>query len=342
MWHVDQETDLLGPRPTEAVQRADYDAAATAVEAWRTARRTEPGNTQENASERLSEASAGAVPRIPQEPSAPETTPAVSPAAAALSWRQRPHGRLNDTELRQALQQTLLAARTAQQEAQNGDKTVEALRAAARPGGLVEQRVDALHDQVRAIAALDMAATEVRALETSHAAAVTERQGLEEALAATGRLGRPALRGTDREHAEQRLRDIGGELERTRRQLTDTATRQARYEALAGDPAARERALARWERLGGTRETVLAQAIQANDRRIRQAEAASEGFRTTSARLRPRIASLRAEQATREAMTPQERREEATERAVRGGLRPIPTTSSPEYRSPGQEPGQER
>ncbi|MFD8781329.1 hypothetical protein [Kitasatospora sp. NPDC059599] len=274
--------------------------------------------------------------------SVPDSSAEAS-APPVVSWRERHHGRLGDTELRQALQQTLLSARTAQQEARNAADTAESLRAAARPGGLVEQRVDALHDRVQAIAALDKATAEVRALESGRATALTEFGGLEEALAATGRLGRPALRGADREQAEQRHRFLGGELETLQQRLDDAVTRRSRHEALAGDPAGRERALSRWEELGGTREAVLAHAIADNDRRIRQAGAASEGFRTTGARLRPRITGLRAEQAAREAMTPGERRNEAAERASRGGPRPAPAApSSPTRRFPGQEPGQER
>ncbi|MER6256260.1 MobF family relaxase [Streptomyces sp. NPDC001584] len=222
-------------------------------------------------------------------------------AAEAVAWDERAYGRHTDTELADALAYSVEAANAAQEHVAAQEARAAELLASIAPGGAVERSVDERAERVQAIQ--DMRVTPARLADLNSQADEqrAQIQGIEERLEEKTRLGRPAVRGDDRQQLETELEQRRTAVADTRREIEDTQRRQESNVRLAGHPADHDRVLADWERSGGTRDEVLARALAGRQRRADGALAEAGAARGRVTELDGAAAQIRQELNTRDA-----------------------------------------
>lgn len=222
-------------------------------------------------------------------------------APAAAAWEARPYGALADSALADALAQTVEAAEAAQEQAAAQEARAAELLAAIAPGGPVEQNVNERAERVQAIQDLRAAPGRLEELGRQAEQQRDQIRGIEARLEEKNRLGRPAVRGDERQQMETdltRLRAAAGntdtEIESTRRHEEDS--RRA-----AGNPAEHDRVLSDWERAGGSREAVMEHTAAARQRRAENALAEAGTARNRVGQLDGAAAQIRQEMNARDA-----------------------------------------
>ncbi|WP_371666322.1 relaxase domain-containing protein (plasmid) [Streptomyces sp. NBC_01241] len=216
-------------------------------------------------------------------------------APAVAAWETRPYGTLSDSSLSEALAQTVEAAEAAQEQAAAQEARAAELLAAIAPGGPVEQNVNERAERVQAIQDLRAAAGRLEQLSRQAEQQRDQMRGIEARLEEKNRLGRPAVRGDERQQMETSLSqlrtasaDTNTEIENTRRQEEDSRR-------TAGNPAEHDRVLADWEKAGGSREAVLERTAAARQRRAENALAEAGTARNRVGQLDGAAAQLRQE-----------------------------------------------
>ncbi|MFG3229393.1 hypothetical protein ACGF07_32050, partial [Kitasatospora sp. NPDC048194] len=238
------------------------------------------------------------------------------------SWQHLPYAMLSDAELSAALAYAVDAAETAQDQAAAQEARAAELAAALAPGGEIEQRVAARAERVEAIQEMRAAAVQVEELTAGIEYDQRQAAGIEARLAETGRFGRPAVRGPEREQLERQLLDLRAaagrrdqELAAARQQLQDSTQR-------AGSPAEHEEVLANWQRAGGSREAVLARTTASRERGLQAARAEADAARGRVTELDTSAATIRQEMQRRDAqpyaqrLAEEARRIQAAQRAA--------------------------
>ncbi|WP_329492572.1 relaxase domain-containing protein (plasmid) [Kitasatospora sp. NBC_01246] len=227
--------------------------------------------------------------------------PAERTAPAVDEWESLPYGELSDGELSDMLAYTTDAADTALQQAVAQEARAAELAAALAPGGEIEQRVAARAERVEAIEESRTAAAAVDRLTTELGQAQHQAAAVEARLAETTRLGRPAVRGADREALEQQLLDLRATAQHRDQELTATRQRLEDSTRTAGSPAEHEDVLAAWQRAGGSREAALERAKASRTRGLQASQAEALAARGRATELDGAAAQIRQEMNRRDA-----------------------------------------
>ncbi|MGA5820012.1 MobF family relaxase [Kitasatospora sp. NPDC094028] len=238
----------------------------------------------------------------------------IEPTAQSPAWRQRPFGRLTDAALKEAQANALATARLADLEADEAERRAAALDADLAPGGRIDTETAARAEHVEAISALRQAHTDLGQLGEQQRSATADAADAATRLAATGRFGRPVLRGTERDAVQEQATRAQAAAAAAEQRAAQLRAEIQRLTELAGDPAGHEQALAQWQQLGGSIEAVTATEREVTAGDATRARLTAEQLRRRAADQRERAGGLRGEARTRDAMDPQLRRTEDAER----------------------------
>ncbi|MFE2529791.1 MobF family relaxase [Streptomyces sp. NPDC059382] len=219
------------------------------------------------ASDPVAEQDSGDIVMSPPVSKEADRTPAREAEDAMPSWDERTYGSHTDTELADALAYNVEAANLAQEHAAAQEARAAELLASIAPGGAVERSVDERAERVRAIQELRAAPARLEDLGRQAETQQERIQGGESRLEEKTRLGRPVVRGDERDLLEADLARLRTEAAETRREIEDLRRQQEDSTRLAGNPGEHDRVLADWERAGGTRDEVLARALAGRQRR---------------------------------------------------------------------------
>ncbi|WP_326809660.1 relaxase domain-containing protein (plasmid) [Streptomyces sp. NBC_01775] len=244
-------------------------------------------------------------------------TPDEEQAAASAQvppWQERPHGRLTDVQLREAHRRALEAARAAESSATEQEALSQRLAAEAVPGGRIEQRVTAQAARVEAIHRWRTAQQQAETVRRQAAENAAHRQEPAARLAATHRMGVPAVRGAERRALEERLHRLEEQAARLAEQLAQAEQAGEQAAVTAGEPARHEQLLADWQEAGGEFDAALARARTTAGQDAEAAAGEAGRMRERSRQLRDSAAAVRREQSVR-ATLPDDRR--AAEQAAR-------------------------
>ena len=222
-------------------------------------------------------------------------------APAVATWETRPYGTLSDSALSDALAQTVEAAEAAQEQAAAQEARAAELLAAIAPGGPVEQNVNERAERVQAIQDLRAAAGRLEQLSRQAEQQRDEMRGIEARLEEKNRLGRPAVRGDERQQMETSLSRLRTAAEDTNTAIDATRRQEEDSRRAAGNPAEHDRVLADWEKAGGSREAVLERTTAARQRRAENALAEAGEARNRVGQLDGAAAQLRQEMNLRDA-----------------------------------------
>ncbi|MFF4924139.1 MobF family relaxase [Kitasatospora sp. NPDC001261] len=236
------------------------------------------------------------------------------PTAQSPAWRQRPFGRLTDTALKEAQANALATARLADLEADEAERRAAALDADLAPGGRIDTETATLAEHVEAITTLRQAQTDLGQLGEQQRSAVADAAEAATRLAATGRFGRPVLRGPERDAVQEQAARAQAAAAAAEQRAAEIRTEIQRITPLAGDPAGHERALAQWQQLGGSIEAITATEREVTAGDATRARLTAEQLRRRAADQRERAGGLRSEARTRAAMDPQQRQAEDADR----------------------------
>ncbi|MYS32931.1 conjugative relaxase-like TrwC/TraI family protein [Streptomyces sp. KhCrAH-43] len=223
----------------------------------------------------------------------------VVPAAA--TWETRPYGTLSDTALSAALAQTVEAAEAAQEQAAAQEARAAELLAAVAPGGAAEQSVHERAERVQAIQDLRAVPGRMEQLNRQAEQQRDEVRRIEARLEEKNRLGRPAVRGDERQQMETSLSRLRTAVEDTSTAIESTRRQEAESRRVAGNPAEHDRVLADWEKAGGSREAVLERTVAARQRRAENVLAEAGAARDRVGQLDSAAAKLRQEMNLRDA-----------------------------------------
>ncbi|MFJ5645873.1 MobF family relaxase [Streptomyces sp. NPDC093223] len=243
------------------------------------------------------------------------TEPEVEPAAEAPapqyaepdeeppaeSWETRPYGGLTATALADALAQTVEAAEAAQEQAVAQEQRAAELLAAIAPGGSVEQSVNERAGRVQAIQELRAAPGRLEELGRRADRELAQERAIQGRLAETNRLGRPVVRGDDRQQLEADLGRLREQMATTNGEIDSVESRQEENRRRAGNPAEHDRVLSDWEKAGGSREAVLERTAAARQRRANNALTDAGAARERVGQLDGAAAKIRQEMNTRDA-----------------------------------------
>ncbi|MGA5643358.1 hypothetical protein ACPCTN_32030, partial [Streptomyces cinereoruber] len=221
--------------------------------------------------------------------------------APAAAWETRPYGTLSDSALSDALAQTVEAAEAAQEQAAAQEARAAELLAAIAPGGPVEQNVNARAERVQAIQDLRAAPGQLEQLSRQAEQQRDEARRIEVRLEEKNRLGRPAVRGEERQQMETSLSRLRTAVEDTNTAIESTRRQEEESRRAAGNPAEHDRVLADWEKAGGSREAVLERTVAARQRRAENALAEAGAARNRVGQLDGAAAQLRQEMNLRDA-----------------------------------------
>jgi hypothetical protein len=249
-------------------------------------------------------------------PAAPEA-PAGPPA-----WTERPFGQLTDAQLQTGNRQALDAARSLVQAAVAAEERADQLAARALPDGEIERHVTARHARVQAITDVRAAEDQIQDLVQQQHQVRDQLDTLAGQLAATGRMGRPAVRGDERAELQRRE----AELQRQHENLAarQQQLRQAQQEAalVAGDPVAFEQVLAEWASIGGSREALRERMLTANTQDVVAARATAGQHHRRAEQMREQAAAMRAETGVRAVMDDTQLQAEAAARTAAASAPP--------------------
>ncbi|MEU0061398.1 hypothetical protein ABZ035_34345, partial [Streptomyces sp. NPDC006334] len=222
-------------------------------------------------------------------------------APAVATWDTRPYGPLSDSALSDALAQTVEAAEAAQEQAAAQEARAAELLAAISPGGPVEQNVNERAERVQAIQDLRASAGRLEQLSGQAERQRDEMRGIEARLEEKNRLGRPVVRGADRQQMETSLGRLRTAVEDTNTAIESTRRQEEESRRAAGNPAEHDRVLTDWEKAGGSREAVLERTVAARQRRAENALAEAGAARNRVGQLDGAAAQLRQEMNLRDA-----------------------------------------
>ncbi|MFJ8388547.1 MobF family relaxase [Streptomyces sp. NPDC094438] len=222
-------------------------------------------------------------------------------APAAATWEARPYGALADSALADALAQTVEAAEAAQEQAAAQEARAAELLAAIAPGGPVEQNVNERAERVQAIQDLRAAPGRLEELGRQAEQQRDQIRGIEARLEEKNRLGRPAVRGDERQQMETDLTRLRAAAENTDTEIESTRRHEEDSRRAAGNPAEHDRVLSDWERAGGSREAVLEHTAAARQRRAENALAEAGTARNRVGQLDGAAAQIRQEMNARDA-----------------------------------------
>ncbi|MEU4970495.1 MobF family relaxase [Streptomyces smyrnaeus] len=230
------------------------------------------------------------------------------------AWQERPHGRLTDAQLREAHRRALEAARAADSSAGEQESRAQRLSAEAVPGGRIEQRISAQAARVEAVDQWREAQRQAEAARRQAGENAARRQESAARLAATHRMGVPAVRGAERRALEEHLHRLEEQAARLAEELARAERHRDQAAVTAGEPTRHEQLLNDWQEAGGAFQAALdrARASAAEDAQAAAAEA--RRMRERSRQLREQAAGLRREGSVR-ATLPDGRR--AAEQAAR-------------------------
>jgi conjugative relaxase-like TrwC/TraI family protein len=220
--------------------------------------------------------------------------------AEPAAWEARPYGGLTDTALADALAQAVEAAEAAQAQAVAQERRAAELLAAIASGGAVEQNVDERAERVQAIHELRAAPGRLEELGRQWEQGLAQARAIADRLEETNRMGRPVVRGDDRQQMEAALVRLRDQVEETNTQIANTLHRQEENQQRAGNPAEHDRVLADWERAGGSREAVLERTVAARQRRAGNTLADAGAARARVGQLDGAAAQIRQEMNTRD------------------------------------------
>ncbi|MEU7317532.1 MobF family relaxase [Streptomyces sp. NPDC007083] len=229
-------------------------------------------------------------------------------------WQQRPHGRLTDTQLREAHRRALEAARTADSSAGEYESQAQRLTAEAVPGGRIEQRISAQSARAEAITQWREAQRQAETTRRKAAENAAHRRESAARLAATHRMGLPAVRGAERTSLEEHLHRLEEQAARLAEELARAERLRDQAAVTAGEPARHEQLLNDWQEAGGTFDAALDRARTTASEDAQAAATEARRMRERSRQLREQAAALRSEGSVR-ATLPESRR--AAERAAR-------------------------
>ncbi|MFD8387473.1 MobF family relaxase [Streptomyces sp. NPDC059679] len=222
-------------------------------------------------------------------------------ARAASSWETRPYGPLSDSALADALAQTVEAAEAAQEQAVAQEARAAELLAAIAPGGPVEQSVNERAERVQAIQELRAAPGRLEELGRQAEQQWNQIRGIEARLEEKTKLGRPAVRGDERQQMETTLVRLRAAAEETNTEVENTRRRRGENQQRAGNPTEHDRVLADWQKAGGSRETVLEWTVAARQRRAENALTEAGTARERVGQLDSAAAQIRQEMNARDA-----------------------------------------
>ncbi|MGI5353511.1 MobF family relaxase [Streptomyces sp. CA-250714] len=244
----------------------------------------------------------------------PDEEPAAGTAKEVPAWQERPHGRLTDAQLREAHRRALEAARAADSTAGEQEGRAQRLTAEAVPGGRIEQRISSQAARVEAIHQWRTAKQQAETVRRQAGENSAQRRESAARLAATHRMGMPAVRGAERRALEEHLRRLEEQAARLAEELAQAEQHRDQAAVTAGDPARQEQVLADWQEAGGDFDAVLARARTTAGEDAEAAAAEARRMRERSRQLRETAAALRREGSVR-ATLPDDRR--AAEQAAR-------------------------
>lgn len=241
------------------------------------------------------------VPEPSEETSRPEADEQQESEQTPASWEMRPYGALTDSALADALAQTVEAAEAAQEQVVAQEARAAELLAAIEPGGAAERSVNERAERVQAIQELRAAPGRLEELGRQAAQQQDQIRAVEARLEERTRLGRPAVRGDERQQLEANLVRLRGAADATNTAIENTRRQQEENQRRAGHPAEHDRVLADWERAGGSREAVLERTIAARQRRADNALAEAGAARDRVGQLDGAAAQIRQEMNARDA-----------------------------------------
>lgn len=250
----------------------------------------------------------------PEHDDVPETTPesrernhrgtpnrSAEPTPTAPEQRNdRPHAHLNNEALRDAIRKATAATRATRAAADKAEaKADRAEQQAAAGTGPNVLALNRLHQDLTARAE---AIREVRALRGMMAQRTQAQHGtderleqLEQKLSATGRFGRPALRGDDRARAEAERETLHLHRTETVRELEALHDRLHELAALAGPEEEHEPVLAEEATLKRDKAALLARAQSKDNQAAKNFRAEAAKARSTARSAAYRETGLREE-----------------------------------------------
>ncbi|MFE9406796.1 MobF family relaxase [Streptomyces sp. NPDC006530] len=237
----------------------------------------------------------------PEDPQRRDEEDQEQAAPAVAAWETRPYGTLSDSALSDALAQTVEAAEAAQEQAAAQEARAAELLATIAPGGPMEQSVNARAERVQAIRELRAAPARIEELGRQAEQQRDQIRDIETRLEEKNRLGRPAVRGDERQQLEANLSRLRGVAADTHTEIDSTRSQQEDNRLAAGNPAEHDRVLADWEKAGGTREKVLERTAAARQRRADNALTEAGTARTRVGQLDGAAAQIRQEMNHRDA-----------------------------------------
>lgn len=269
-----------------------------------------------------------------------QTSDGPSEEATVTAWQQRRYGALSHAQLGQNHDRAIDAALAADGQVAALEARAAQLTAAAGEGGHVEQNVRSLATRVTAIERMHAAQQQRESTLRQAAENAAQRAQLRAQLDATTRLNLPAVRGMERQAMEEALQHLTAQADQLNAELIRVAHQREQAAITAGERAQHASVLARWQRSGGTFDTVLQDARTTT---LQEAEASKNEARTlreNARKLRDTAMELRGELGIRATMPEEQRTAEDAERAQqRQGRGSQPQAPAAAPQPPQQRPG---
>lgn len=229
-------------------------------------------------------------------------TPATPPESTPTA--DRPYAHLSNAALRDATRKAAAAAPATRSAAEKAEAAAERTEQQAAAG--TGSNVLAVNRRHQGVADRGGAIREVRALNITIAGRTAQLhdgeahiQGLEQQLAATGRFGRPVLRGDERAAAEADREELLRTCQEAGRELEQLNTRLRQVAQQAGPVAEYEDVLTLAELPEREMRALLRRAQERDNERAQQLRAEAVGARSTARGSAYREAGLRAEMSAR-------------------------------------------
>ncbi|MFE3502972.1 zeta toxin family protein [Kitasatospora sp. NPDC059160] len=241
----------------------------------------------------------------------PERLASVDRKAAAqlADYRDVP-----DADLSAGLAYAVEQAAAARRQVVTAQARVDEITASLAPGGAVQQSVAVRADQVDAILQSRTDAVLVEHLADDADRTRRQADAVEQRLEERGLLGRPAVRGDERQALEQQLSDLRAAGQDAELRLAAAREQLEASSRLAGPASEHEAVLAAWHEAGGTSQEVLARTTAARERGLGAArtDAAEAGLRVSD--LGTAAGLIQREMGRRDAQPPAQRLAEDAQR----------------------------
>lgn len=230
-------------------------------------------------------------------------------AAQLASYRDVP-----DADLAAELAYAVEQAGAARLQAAKAEVKVDEITASLAPGGAVEQHVAARAEQVDAILQSRKDAVLVEHLVADVDRTRQQADEVERQLEERGFLGRPAVRGDERQALEQQLGDLRAATQDAELDLAAARERLDASMRIAGPASEHDAVLAAWHEAGGSLEEVLARTTAARERGLGAARSDASQAHQRASDLDTATALIQRETARREAQPPAQRLAEDAQR----------------------------